>query len=228
MTLETELSRQQRENLMIVSNLANSLLLIIDDILDISKSSFSLFRSRRRLTAIAVAVEAGRMTMEMIPFSVRSAVFGVLKTLAVKATQSKLDLMYAVEGDIPDLLVGDPFRLKQIITNLIGQFFVSFDSHSSADPNAQETPSSLRNEVRSLCRVDCKLPISRRRRTSSNSAFPIPESESSLTSSISSSTRLRKLTDRQRGCVESFRPLFALADSRFRSEIRWNWFGIDE
>ncbi|KDE04850.1 hypothetical protein, variant [Microbotryum lychnidis-dioicae p1A1 Lamole] len=101
-TLETELTRQQRENLMIVSNLANSLLLIIDDILDISK------------------IEAGRMTVETIPFSVRSAVFGVLKTLAVKATQSKLDLMYAVESDIPDLLVGDPFRLRQVITNLVG------------------------------------------------------------------------------------------------------------
>jgi osomolarity two-component system sensor histidine kinase NIK1 len=60
------------------------------------------------------------MTMETIPFSVRSAVFGVLKTLAVKATQSNLDLMYAVESDIPDLLVGDPFRLRQIITNLVG------------------------------------------------------------------------------------------------------------
>lgn len=60
------------------------------------------------------------MTMETIPFSVRSAVFGVLKTLAVKATQSQLDLMYAVESEIPDLLVGDPFRLRQIITNLVG------------------------------------------------------------------------------------------------------------
>lgn len=60
------------------------------------------------------------MTMEAIPFSVRSCVFGVLKTLAVKATQSKLDLMYSVESDIPDLLVGDPFRLRQVITNLVG------------------------------------------------------------------------------------------------------------
>lgn len=54
------------------------------------------------------------MTVETIPFSVRTAVFGVLKTLAVKATQNKLDLMYAVESDIPDLLVGDPFRLRQV------------------------------------------------------------------------------------------------------------------
>ncbi|KAI8091184.1 uncharacterized protein B0P05DRAFT_256833 [Gilbertella persicaria] len=102
LTLETELTRQQRENLMIVSSLANSLLTIIDDILDISK------------------IEAGRMTIESIPFSLRSAVFSVLKTLAVKANQKKLDLIYHVEQCIPDQLIGDPLRLRQVITNLIG------------------------------------------------------------------------------------------------------------
>lgn len=102
LTLETELTRQQRENLMIVSSLANSLLTIIDDILDISK------------------IEAGRMTIESIPFSIRSAIFSVLKTLAVKANQKKLNLIYNVDNSIPDQLVGDPLRLRQVITNLIG------------------------------------------------------------------------------------------------------------
>nr|CAG8616738.1 4633_t:CDS:2 [Entrophospora candida] len=102
LTLETELTRQQRENLTIVSSLANSLLTIIDDILDISK------------------IEAGRMTIEQISFSLRSAVFGVLKTLAIKATQKKLDLIYDVNNGIPDQLIGDPLRLRQVITNLIG------------------------------------------------------------------------------------------------------------
>jgi osomolarity two-component system sensor histidine kinase NIK1 len=102
LTLETELTRQQRENLMIVSSLANSLLTIIDDILDISK------------------IEAGRMTIESISFSLRSAIFSVLKTLAVKANQKKLDLIYNVDSAIPDQLIGDPLRLRQVITNLIG------------------------------------------------------------------------------------------------------------
>ncbi|KAI9490737.1 hypothetical protein BDB00DRAFT_768316 [Zychaea mexicana] len=110
LTLETELSRQQRENLMIVSSLANSLLTIIDDILDISK------------------IEAGRMTIESIPFSLRSAIFSVLKTLAVKANQKKLDLIYNVDNSIPDQLVGDPLRLRQVITNLIGNA-VKFTNH---------------------------------------------------------------------------------------------------
>lgn len=102
LTLETELSRSQRENLVTVSTLAANLLAIIDDILDISK------------------IEAGRMNVEEIPFSLRGIVFSVLKTLSVRATQKKLNLMYEVSPDCPDPLVGDALRLKQIITNLIG------------------------------------------------------------------------------------------------------------
>jgi osomolarity two-component system sensor histidine kinase NIK1 len=65
-------------------------------------------------------VEAGRMTMEQIPFSLRLAVFSVLKTLCVKASQNKLDLIFDIDPTIPDQLVGDPLRLRQVITNLIG------------------------------------------------------------------------------------------------------------
>ncbi|PWN93695.1 putative nik-1 protein (Os-1p protein) [Acaromyces ingoldii] len=102
LTLETELSRSQRENLVTVSTLAGNLLAIIDDILDISK------------------IEAGRMNVEEIPFSLRGIVFSVLKTLSVRATQKKLNLLYEVAPDCPDPLIGDALRLKQIITNLIG------------------------------------------------------------------------------------------------------------
>lgn len=60
------------------------------------------------------------MTIEQAPFSLRAQAFGVLKTLAVKAHQKKLDLIYNVHNDFPDQLVGDPLRLRQVITNLIG------------------------------------------------------------------------------------------------------------
>ena len=60
------------------------------------------------------------MTMEQIPFSLRLAVFSVLKTLCVKASQNKLDLIFDIDPTIPDQLVGDPLRLRQVITNLIG------------------------------------------------------------------------------------------------------------
>lgn len=102
LTLETELTQYQREMLSIVHNLANSLLTIIDDILDISK------------------IEANRMTIEEIDFSLRTTIFGALKTLSVKSIEKQLDLIYEVDSSCPDYLVGDSFRLKQVILNLIG------------------------------------------------------------------------------------------------------------
>ncbi|GAB7351728.1 hypothetical protein MBLNU459_g2314t2 [Dothideomycetes sp. NU459] len=102
LTLDTELNQSQREMLNLVFNLANSLLTIIDDILDISK------------------IEANRMVVEEIPFSLRSQVFNGLKSLAVKANEKSLDLAYHVDSSVPDYVVGDSFRLRQIILNLVG------------------------------------------------------------------------------------------------------------
>ncbi|KAG6848046.1 hypothetical protein H0H93_003884 [Arthromyces matolae] len=102
LTLDSDLNRHQRESLLLVHSLARSLLLIIDDILDISK------------------IEAGRMTMEAVSYSLRQTVFGILKTLVVRASQNNLDLTYDVEPDIPDQLIGDSLRLRQVITNLVG------------------------------------------------------------------------------------------------------------
>ncbi|KAF8813231.1 hypothetical protein BYT27DRAFT_7220517 [Phlegmacium glaucopus] len=102
LTLDSDLNRSQRESLLLVHSLARSLLLIIDDILDISK------------------IEAGRMTMEAVSYSLRQTVFGILKTLVIPATQNNLDLTYDVEPDIPDQLIGDSLRLRQVITNLVG------------------------------------------------------------------------------------------------------------
>ena len=101
LSLDTELTQYQREMLSIVHNLANSLLTIIDDILDISK------------------IEANRMTVEQIDFSLRGTVFGALKTLAVKAIEN-LDLTYQCDSSFPDNLIGDSFRLRQVILNLAG------------------------------------------------------------------------------------------------------------
>ncbi|KAL8690766.1 MAG: hypothetical protein Q9218_003859 [Villophora microphyllina] len=102
LTLDSDLDSHQREMLNIVHNLANSLLTIIDDILDISK------------------IEANRMDMEEVNFSMRGSVFNALKTLAVRASSKKLNLAYEVDSAVPDHVVGDPHRLRQIITNLVG------------------------------------------------------------------------------------------------------------
>lgn len=110
LTLDTDLTQYQREMLNIVHNLANSLLTIIDDILDISK------------------IEANRMVMEKISFSMRGSVFSALKTLAVKANDRFLNLAYQVDSSVPDYVIGDPYRLRQIILNLVGNA-IKFTEH---------------------------------------------------------------------------------------------------
>ena len=102
LTLDTELDQSQRDMLNIVYSLANSLLTIIDDILDISK------------------IEANRMSLEEEPFSLRGSVFNSLKSLAVRAAEKNIDLSYHVDASVPDYVLGDAFRLRQIIINLAG------------------------------------------------------------------------------------------------------------
>jgi len=60
------------------------------------------------------------MTMEQVSYSHRQLVFGILKTLVVRASQNNLDLTYDVDPEIPDQLIGDSLRLRQVITNLVG------------------------------------------------------------------------------------------------------------
>ena len=95
-----DLKPQPREMLNTVHGLANSLLTIIDDILDISK------------------IEANRMAIEAIPYTVRLTVFNALKSVAVKANEKTLSLAFEVDNSVPDYVIGDPFRLRQIILNL--------------------------------------------------------------------------------------------------------------
>ncbi|KAJ2699435.1 histidine kinase osmosensor, partial [Coemansia spiralis] len=102
LTLETNLTHSQRDSLMVVSSLSNSLLTILNDLLDLSK------------------IEAGRMSVESIPFALRSSLVGVLKMMSLKATQKGLAFMFYCDPDIPDNLIGDPHRLRQVLTNLVG------------------------------------------------------------------------------------------------------------
>jgi osomolarity two-component system sensor histidine kinase NIK1 len=110
LTLDTDLTHAQREMLTIVHNLAGQLLTIIDDILDISK------------------IEANRMVMEEIPFSMRGTIFNALKSLAQRANERKLNLAYDVSYKVPDYVIGDSFRLRQIILNLVGNA-IKFTEH---------------------------------------------------------------------------------------------------
>ena len=102
LVLDTTLTREQREYLEALKGSADSLLTLLNDILDISK------------------IEAGRLELEPIEFSLRSSVSEILKTLAVRAHVKGLELIYHVEPDVPDSLVGDAGRLRQIVVNLVG------------------------------------------------------------------------------------------------------------
>ncbi len=102
LALDTKLTAEQREYLTLVKASADSLLTILNDILDFSK------------------IEAGKLELEPVPFALRENVGTTLKTLALRAHQKGLELASEVDADVPDALVGDPGRLRQIIVNLVG------------------------------------------------------------------------------------------------------------
>ena len=102
LTLDTELTPVQRDYLNLVKTSADSLLEIINDILDFSK------------------IEAGRVELEHIPFRIRDLISSTLKPLGLRAYQKGLELAYEANADIPETLIGDPGRLRQIIVNLVG------------------------------------------------------------------------------------------------------------
>jgi two-component system sensor histidine kinase/response regulator len=102
LALETELTREQRDYIETVKVSADSLLGVINDILDFSK------------------IEAGRVDLEEIDFNLREMLESTLKTLALRADEKGLELVCEVAPDIPEMLKGDPSRLRQILTNLVG------------------------------------------------------------------------------------------------------------
>jgi len=100
--LETDLDDEQREYLALVQTSGDLLLAVINDILDFSK------------------IEAGRLDLDLIEFSLRGCVETTLKTMSLRAEEKGLELICDVSPDVPDAVVGDPTRLRQILSNLIG------------------------------------------------------------------------------------------------------------
>ncbi|MBK8522947.1 MAG: response regulator [Betaproteobacteria bacterium] len=102
LALDTELTPQQRDYLEMVKASADALLVIINDILDFSK------------------IEAGKLEIEKIGFSIRQELVQTLKPLQFRAEQKGLTLDYFVDPLVPEVLVGDSIRLRQILINLVG------------------------------------------------------------------------------------------------------------
>jgi len=102
LTLQTDLAPVQHEYLQTVRQSAEALLVIINDILDFSK------------------IEAGKLEMDAIDFSLRQMLDETLRPLALRAHEKRLELLIDVRPEVPDGLTGDPNRLRQILTNLVG------------------------------------------------------------------------------------------------------------
>jgi two-component system, sensor histidine kinase and response regulator len=128
LTLDTELNQEQRSYLLLVKSSSEALLSVINDILDFSK------------------VEAGKLELETIEFNLAACVGETMKTMALRAHEKNLELAYDVSTDVPSHLKGDPGRLRQILTNLVGnaikftdkgQVLVAIESHPKGEARAQ-------------------------------------------------------------------------------------------
>ncbi len=102
LTLDTQLSNEQREYLSMVKSSGEALLVVINDILDFSK------------------IEAGKMEMEAVPFNLYDCAGQAMKALAIRAHQKGIELAYETGPDLPHWVIGDPGRLRQVLINLIG------------------------------------------------------------------------------------------------------------
>jgi len=102
LTLDTELTAEQREYLGMVKVSADHLLNVINDILDFSK------------------IEAGKLDLDLVDFDLRDTLDDTVATLAMRAHKKGLELADHVAADVPDCLAGDPHRLRQVLVNLLG------------------------------------------------------------------------------------------------------------
>src|SRR2546423_5352412 len=102
LALETGLNPEQRRFLQIVRSSARALLTIINDILDFSR------------------IEAGKLELEEVDFDLRESLAQTMKTFCIQAEQKGLELALDIDAGLPDELTGDSGRLRQVVTNLVG------------------------------------------------------------------------------------------------------------
>ncbi|HZI82705.1 MAG TPA: GAF domain-containing protein, partial [Casimicrobiaceae bacterium] len=128
--LDTKLDGEQHEYVATIRESGDALLTIINDILDFSK------------------IEAGRMDIEAQPFDLRECVESALDLVAARAVEKDLDSAYMFEGDVPEAIVGDVTRLRQVMLNLLsnavkftdkGEVVLTVSSRSAAEGKAEVT-----------------------------------------------------------------------------------------
>ncbi|MGH9452442.1 MAG: response regulator [Terriglobia bacterium] len=118
LALDTDLTDDQRDYLNTVKISADSLLGVINDILDFSK------------------IEAGKLELDVVGFNFRDTITETLKPMALRAQQKGLELLCDVGDSVPEAVIGDPARLRQILTNLLGNA-IKFTSKGEVVVEAQ-------------------------------------------------------------------------------------------
>jgi len=121
--METELGDEQRRYLSTVISNGRALLELIDSILDLAR------------------VESGRISLEAVEFDPRDVTEKVLETLAIRAHEKGLELMVRFAPQVPELALGDPFRLRQILLNLVGNA-IKFTQHGQVLVSVEPDPDS--------------------------------------------------------------------------------------
>ena len=102
LALDTELTEEQREYLEMAQSSAESLMVVINDVLDFSK------------------IEMGKLELYPQEFNLRYQVPKALQIFVVKARETDIEVSVSISDNVPEMVVGDPDRLRQIITNLVG------------------------------------------------------------------------------------------------------------
>ncbi|WP_318491720.1 two-component sensor histidine kinase BarA [Photobacterium leiognathi] len=150
--LKTKLNTSQKDYLLTIENSANNLLTIINDILDFSK------------------LEAGKLLLENIPFDFTDSLDEVMRLLAPSAHEKGLELTLKIDNRIPPGLIGDPLRIQQVVTNLIGNA-VKFTEHGNIDVSV-ELKSDIDNNIELQFMVrDTGIGISERQQAQLFQAF---------------------------------------------------------
>lgn len=136
--LDTQLDSDQRRMLDTIQNSSTNLRELVDNILDVSR------------------VEAGKMSMVNSWFHVRSMIEDVIDTIASRAIDKGLEINYLMEADVPAMMIGDRFRIRQVLINLVGnavkftsqgEVYICCSLHRDTAVNFKETEALLNFDV---------------------------------------------------------------------------------
>jgi len=136
LVLDTDLTEQQRDDLQVVQSSAHALLSLINDILDFSK------------------IEAGKLEFEAIEFDVRHCLDEMIRTLSVRANEKHLALGCRVEDGVPQSLVGDPGRLRQVLVNLVGNAIKFTEAGGVSVEVRRVDPESGQGRATESCQIE--------------------------------------------------------------------------